>query len=222
MKPARLCGVIRVRIPFRHPIRPFRFRRTGQDLRRNSPANPACIAFSGICITLRFPAYSPNIQSRPCIATQPLRRLRPEQCGQVHGCPNSWRQELSQQPLTLLMDSRVKTSQADLAEQFRLSKQLYDEWLALSSISESVRFIRGQIAELRTPVPAGDLKTRIDALAEKLQTLTGAGGGGPGAGAGGARATVATTTGRLRNFSISWSTWTSPRRRRPRPRFPML
>ena len=44
-----------------------------------------------------------------------------------------------QQPLTLWMDPRVKTSPADLAEQFRLSKQLYDEWLALNSISERVR-----------------------------------------------------------------------------------
>ena len=33
------------------------------------------------------------------------------------------------QPLTLKMDPRVKASQADLAEQFRLSKQVYDEWV---------------------------------------------------------------------------------------------
>ncbi len=108
-----------------------------------------------------------------------------------------------QQPLTLLMDPRVKTSLGDLAEQFKLSKQLYDEWLALNSISESVRFIRGQIAELGKRVPAGDLKTHLDALAEKLQTLMGAGGGGPGgggAGGGGTRITVAATTGRLRTL----------------------
>jgi photosystem II stability/assembly factor-like uncharacterized protein len=111
-----------------------------------------------------------------------------------------------QQPLTLMMDPRVKTSLTDLAEQFRLSKQLYDEWLALSSISESVRLIRGQVAELRPRVPAGDLKTHIDALAAKLQTLTGAGGGGPGGGgpggpaAGVARVTVATATGRVRTL----------------------
>jgi photosystem II stability/assembly factor-like uncharacterized protein len=104
-----------------------------------------------------------------------------------------------QQPLTLLMDPRVKTSQADLAEQFRLSKQLYDEWLALNSISESVRTIRVRIAELRPKLPVGDLKTHVDALAEKLQTLAGAAGGGPGAGAA-TVATVATTTGRLRTL----------------------
>jgi hypothetical protein len=108
------------------------------------------------------------------------------------------------QPLSLLMDPRVKTSNADLAGQFKLSKQLYDEWLALNSISESLRFIRSQIAELRSRVPAGDLKTHIDALGEKLQSLAGAGGGGPGGGGGpvgaATRITIATTTGRLRTL----------------------
>jgi photosystem II stability/assembly factor-like uncharacterized protein len=104
-----------------------------------------------------------------------------------------------QQQLDLLMDPRVKTSNTDLAEQFKLSKQIYDEWLALNSISESVRFIRSQIADLTPRVPAGDLKTHIDALGEKLQALAGAGGGGPGGPAGAAtRMTIGATTGRLR------------------------
>jgi photosystem II stability/assembly factor-like uncharacterized protein len=110
-----------------------------------------------------------------------------------------------QQPLTLVMDPRVKTSNADLTEQFKLSKQLYDEWVALNSISESVRRIRGQIAELRPRVPDGDLKTHLNALSEKLQALAGAG-GGPGGGAGAApsaRASVTSTTGRARTlFSL--------------------
>src|SRR5204862_3002921 len=33
-----------------------------------------------------------------------------------------------EQPLAVVMDPRVKTSTADLGEQFRLSKQVYDEW----------------------------------------------------------------------------------------------
>jgi photosystem II stability/assembly factor-like uncharacterized protein len=107
-----------------------------------------------------------------------------------------------QQPLTIQMDPRVKTSNADLAEQFKLSKQLYDEWWALNSISEPVKRLRGQLAELRPRVPEGTLKTHIDALAEKLQVLAGAGGGGPGGGRGGgaARASIAATTGRLRTL----------------------
>jgi photosystem II stability/assembly factor-like uncharacterized protein len=106
-----------------------------------------------------------------------------------------------QQPLTLQMDPRVKTSNADLAEQFKLSKQLYDEWWALNSISDTVKRARGQIAELRPRVPEGTLKTHLDALAEKLQTLAGAG-GGPGArgGAAAARPSIASTTGRVRTL----------------------
>lgn len=109
-----------------------------------------------------------------------------------------------EQPLKLVMDPRVKASQADLAEQFKLSKQLYDEWLALNSISETVRRIRGQMVELRSRAPEGDLKTRLNALGEKLQALAGAGGGGPGGGAAAAaRASIASTTGRIRTlFSL--------------------
>jgi photosystem II stability/assembly factor-like uncharacterized protein len=107
-----------------------------------------------------------------------------------------------QQSLTLTMDPRVKTSNADLAEQFRLSKQLYDEWWALNSISEIVKPIRGQIAELRPKVPEGDLKTHIDALAEKLQALAGSGGGGRGGrgAVGGSSLSIATATGSLRTL----------------------
>ena len=108
-----------------------------------------------------------------------------------------------QQLLTLVMDPRVKTSNADLAEQFKLSKDLYDEWWALNSISESIRRLRSQIAELGPRVPEGDLKTHLNALGEKLQALAGAGGGGPGGGGavgGGARVSVASATGRLRTL----------------------
>lgn len=105
-----------------------------------------------------------------------------------------------QQTLTLQMDPRVTTSHSDLAQQFKLSKQLYDEWLALNSISGKVKLIQAQVAGLSPRVPMGDVKTHLDAFAEKLQTFAGAGGGGPGAATGPARATVTTTTGRLRTL----------------------
>src|SRR5260370_31300655 len=76
-----------------------------------------------------------------------------------------------QQALTLVMDPRVKTSSADLAEQFKLSKQIYDEWLALNSIAESVRRIRNQLVELRPRVPDGDLKTHLNTLAATTPAL---------------------------------------------------
>jgi hypothetical protein len=106
-----------------------------------------------------------------------------------------------QQTLKLSMDPRVKTSQSDLAEQFKLSKLVYDEWLALNSINESVRLLRGSLTELRPKVPEGDLKNHVDAFAAKLQSLAGAAGGGPGGPAAGAPGvTLSGTTGRLRTL----------------------
>ena len=109
-----------------------------------------------------------------------------------------------EQLLTLVMDPRVQTSTADLAEQFKLSKQLYDEWLALNSISDQVRRIRGQITELRPRVLDANLKAKVDALAEKIQSVAGAGGGGFGGGGGGGgatgRITVTSATGRVRTL----------------------
>ena len=104
------------------------------------------------------------------------------------------------QPLTIAMDPRVRTANADLTEQFKLAKQLYDEWWALNSISETVKRARGQLAELRPRVPEDSLKARVDALAEKLRALAGAGGGGPGGRGGGGGLSIATTTGRLRTL----------------------
>jgi len=106
--------------------------------------------------------------------------------------------------LKLAMDPRVKTSAADLGEQFRLSKQMYDEWMTLNSISEEVRKVRGQLTDLRPKVSDANLKAHVDALADKLQALAGAGGGGFGGGGGGgagaARATVASTMTRARTL----------------------
>jgi hypothetical protein len=104
-----------------------------------------------------------------------------------------------EQPLTLVMDPRVKTSNADLAAQFRLSKQVYDEWLALNSISESVKRIQNQITELQAR-PAGDLKTHVTALAEKLQAFSSAPAATPGGAAAAARLNLATTTGRVKTL----------------------
>jgi len=98
------------------------------------------------------------------------------------------------------MDPRLKTPTAALAEQFKLSKQLYDQWLALASISENVRQFRARLTELRPRVPEGDLKKQVDALSEKLQALAG-GGPGPGGPAGAAgRLTLASGTTRVRTL----------------------
>jgi hypothetical protein len=101
------------------------------------------------------------------------------------------------QTLMLQMDPRVRTRAADLAAQFKLSRQVYDEWLTLNSTSETVKSLRGQLTEIR-PRASEDLKKHIDALAEKLQTL--AGGGGPPAAGANAKPTIASVTGRVRTL----------------------
>jgi hypothetical protein len=106
------------------------------------------------------------------------------------------------QPLMLRMDPRVTTSQKDLAEQFKLSKQLYDEWLTLAALAESARPVRGQLTELRSRIPE-DLKKRFDEFNEQFQVFGGGGGGGfqgPPAPGQAARATVSSVTGRLRTL----------------------
>jgi len=110
-----------------------------------------------------------------------------------------------EQPLQLVMDPRVKTSNADLAQQFDLSMKMYQEWLALATISDEARKIRAQITELRTKITDATLKSHVDAFAEKIQSVAGAGGGGfgggGGAGGGGAaRLTAAAVTGRARTL----------------------
>jgi len=112
-----------------------------------------------------------------------------------------------EQPLTVVMDPRVKTANADLLEQFKLSKQLYDEWLNLDSMTQSLRRVRQQITELQPRVPAGDLKTHIDVLTEKLQAFSPAGGGPA---AGGPR-TLAGASGRVRTlFNVIQSVDVAP------------
>lgn len=111
-----------------------------------------------------------------------------------------------EQRLHLVMDPRVKTSTADLTQQFDASMKMYNEWVALNAISEGARKIRGQITDLRSKITGATLKSHVDALAEKIQNVAGAGGGGFGGGAGAAggggaaRATAASVSGRARTL----------------------
>jgi hypothetical protein len=103
------------------------------------------------------------------------------------------------------MDPRVKTSAGDLTQQFDTSMKMYNEWVTLNAISEEARKIRGQITELRAKITDATVKSHVEALAEKIQTVAGAGGGGfgggGGAGGGGAaRTTAASVSGRARTL----------------------
>src|SRR5213075_3263729 len=108
-----------------------------------------------------------------------------------------------EQRLHLVMDPRVKTSTADLAQQFDASMKMYNEWVALNAISEEARKIRAQITELRPKITDATLKSHVEAFAEKVQNVAGAGGGGFGGGggaAGGARVTAASVMVRARTL----------------------
>ena len=106
-----------------------------------------------------------------------------------------------EQPLSIRMDPRVKTSNADLAEQFKISKRLYDERRSLLPVSESVKKIQAQVAALqKQTTTVGALKPLYDALAEKLQKFS----SGPATTQPGpavtAQATLTTTLGRLKTL----------------------
>jgi hypothetical protein len=77
------------------------------------------------------------------------------------------------QPITVKMDPRVKTATADLAAQFRLSKQLYDSLVVLAPLAEKSSSVRTQLVDLRSRAATDELKKEIDALDQKLQAWVG-------------------------------------------------
>ncbi|HEY0407417.1 MAG TPA: hypothetical protein VGC89_16915 [Pyrinomonadaceae bacterium] len=85
-------------------------------------------------------------------------------------------------PLALKMDPRVKTSNADLAQQFELSKQLYDEWVRLEPLNKRLNSLSAELTALRARAGAqGTTATQLDALNQKLQELAGSANRRPGA-----------------------------------------
>lgn len=97
------------------------------------------------------------------------------------------------QPLTVIMDPRVKTSLRDLAEQSRYSQQLYEQWIALSEINESIRQVRAHVTELTPRIPEGEIKPIFLNVTGKLQILAPAAGGA-------ATSSVAGVTARVRTL----------------------
>jgi photosystem II stability/assembly factor-like uncharacterized protein len=79
------------------------------------------------------------------------------------------------QPLTIAMDPRVKTSIADLQKQFELSKQIYDDLLALQSVVGQAASALTKLKSVRTKA-SGPEAAKIDAAIQELESLEGAGG----------------------------------------------
>jgi len=95
------------------------------------------------------------------------------------------------------MDPRVKTATRDLAEQFTLSKQLYDHWLSFAAITDQTKTIRSRLADVRSHAKAEDLKTHIDSVSQKLDALAGAESPRPDPAA---KVSIQSATGRLRTL----------------------
>jgi hypothetical protein len=102
--------------------------------------------------------------------------------------------------LAVKMDPRVRSTQADLLQQYTLSKQLYDDMATASKGLEQVRALREKLRQLRQSASQGGAADAITAFDQKLAALEGAGGGGRGGGGRGAATgpdTIATVNGSL-------------------------
>jgi hypothetical protein len=96
------------------------------------------------------------------------------------------------EPLAVKMDPRVRTTQADLLQQYTLSKQLYDDMATASKALEQMRALSEKLRQLRDLAQGAS-----DAIAEfegKVLALEGAGTGGRGGGGRGAAAGPDTIT----------------------------
>src|SRR5258708_12967383 len=86
------------------------------------------------------------------------------------------------QALTIQMDPRVKTPAAALAQQFKLSRQVYDNVLSISPAVDRIESLRKQLADLRPRASQADLKAALEAFDKKLQALEGTAARRPGPG----------------------------------------
>jgi len=76
------------------------------------------------------------------------------------------------QPLTVQMDPRVKTPATGLAQQFKLSQQLYNDLLTVVPASDQASAALKQLKDLQKQAQ-GDVLVAVNTLNEKLQTLSG-------------------------------------------------
>jgi len=77
------------------------------------------------------------------------------------------------QPLTEQMDPRVKTTAAGLAQQFKLSKQVYENVLTVAPAVDQIESLRKQLSDIRQRASQADLKAALEAFDKKLQALEG-------------------------------------------------
>ena len=85
------------------------------------------------------------------------------------------------QPLTVVMDPRIKTPMSELEAQFTLSKAMYDDALRATTALHEITVLRGQLgAKSAAPPVAG----AADSMESKLTAIAGRAEGGRGGGGG--------------------------------------
>ncbi|HEY2934122.1 MAG TPA: glycoside hydrolase, partial [Acidobacteriota bacterium] len=82
------------------------------------------------------------------------------------------------QPLTVKLDPRVKRSAAGLAQQFSLSKAMYDGALELQAALKDLRAIRAQVKQLQERAGIGSLSQTLASFDRKAAALEGSSGSG--------------------------------------------
>ena len=85
------------------------------------------------------------------------------------------------QPLTVQMDPRVKTPAAALAQQSKLSQQLYRQLLSVSPAFDQIVALRAKTKDLQAQAK-GDTLAAVNAFDQKLQALAGGAARRPGPG----------------------------------------
>ena len=81
------------------------------------------------------------------------------------------------QPFAVKMDPRVRTSLADLTQQFKLSKQLYDDVAEESQSLDQIRALQRQIEQVRERAGNGSVKDAIEAFNKRVTAIEGGAGG---------------------------------------------
>lgn len=88
------------------------------------------------------------------------------------------------EPLTIVMDPRVKTPTAELQQQFNESKKLYDDLLKATAALHEITVLREQLKARTGDAPVAQsqdsLKSKLDAIAGSDRGGRGGGGGGRG------------------------------------------
>jgi hypothetical protein len=87
-------------------------------------------------------------------------------------------------PLTIVMDPRVKTTIAELQQQFDVSKSMYDDLLRATNVLHEITVLREQLKARSTEAPVAQSKDsiegKLDAIAGSERAARGGGGGGRG------------------------------------------